>query len=123
MTTGLLRPLAGCAALALLGACGGAPAPSTAEVAARALVLRPADARTAELYERSCRACHAEPRANAPLTGDRAAWQKRLAKGRPALVQSVLTGFNGMPAGGQCFTCTPLDYDALIRFMADEDAK
>ena len=61
--------------------------------------------------------------ANAPLTGDRTAWKPRLAKGESTLLQSVLTGFNGMPAGGQCFTCTPHDYDALIAFMADGDGR
>ncbi len=111
------------ALIALLAACGGPPPPSPAQIAARAAALRPGDAHLAELYERSCRACHAEPRANAPLAGDRAAWKARLAKGKPALLQSVLTGFNGMPAGGQCFTCTPHDYEALIGFMADEEAR
>ena len=118
----LLQPIRSCALLAVLCSCG-APPPSPAQIAARAAVLRPRDARLAELYERSCKACHAEPRANAPLTGDREAWKVRLAKGRPALLRSVLTGVNGMPAGGQCFTCTPGEYDALIAFMADEDGR
>lgn len=115
--------LACVALLAPLAGCGGKPPPSPAELAARAAMLKPRDANLAALYERSCKACHAEPRANAPLTGDRAAWALRLAKGRKALLQSVLTGFNGMPAGGQCFSCTPSDYEALIAFMADEDAR
>jgi cytochrome c5 len=113
----------GVALLGAVAACGGPPQTSPAERAARAATLRPREAHLADLYERSCRACHAEPRANAPLTGDRGAWQPRLAKGLPALVHSVLTGVNGMPAGGQCFTCTPQDYEALISFMADEGAR
>ncbi|MBS0374097.1 MAG: cytochrome c5 family protein [Proteobacteria bacterium] len=104
--------------LAALGACARPPSP--AEIAARAVTLRPADDRLASLYEHSCRACHAETRASAPLAGDRAAWQPRLAKGMPALLQSIVAGYNGMPAGGQCFTCTPQDYEALVRFMAGE---
>jgi len=117
-----LRSLFSCTVLVALSGCGGPP-PTPAQIAARAASLKPGDAHLAELYERSCRACHSEPRANAPLTGDRAAWKARLAKGRPALVQSVLTGVNGMPAGGQCFTCTPGEYDALIAFMADQDGR
>jgi cytochrome c5 len=117
------RSFAACALLALLAGCGGPPPSSPAQIAARARELRPGDAHLAELYERSCKACHAEPRANAPLAGDRAAWKARLAKGRTALLQSVLAGVNGMPAGGQCFTCTPGDYEALIGFMADEDVR
>jgi len=105
-----------------LVACDRAPAPSPEEVAARASTLRPHDARLAELYEHSCKACHAEPRAKAPLTGDRRNWRARIAKGRDALIQSVLAGINGMPAGGQCFSCSPADYDALINFMAGQES-
>ena len=123
MNQRLLPVLCATAIAALLIGCGGPPPPSPAAIAARAAALRPPDAHLAELYERSCKACHAEPRANAPLTGDRAAWQPRLAKGKAALLQSVLVGANGMPAGGQCFACTPQDYEALIAFMADEDAR
>jgi cytochrome c5 len=101
--------------------CGREPAPSpakTARAAVRAATLRPADERLAALYDRSCRACHANAQANAPLTGDRAAWLSRLKKGGPELLRNVLTGFNGMPPGGQCFTCTPADFEALIAFMS-----
>ena len=94
-----------------------APSPSeaaqaAAQAAVRAATLRPAD-------EHSCRACHANAQANAPLSGDRAAWLSRLKKGTPELLQNVLTGFNGMPPGGQCFTCTTADFEALIAFMSN----
>ena len=111
------------AALVALVSCSPSPPPSPAAVAARAAMLKPRDARLADLYEHSCKACHAEPRASAPLTGDRTTWKQRVAKGRAALLQSVIAGVNGMPAGGQCFACTPQDYEALIAFMADEDAR
>jgi cytochrome c5 len=90
-----------------------------AQAAVRAATLRPADERLAALYDHSCRACHANAQANAPLTGDRAAWLSRLKKGRPELLRNVLTGFNGMPPGGQCFTCTTADFEALIAFMSN----
>jgi cytochrome c5 len=97
-----------------------APSPSeAAQAAVRATMLRPADERLAALYDHSCRACHANAQANAPLTGDRAAWHLRLKKGKPELLQNVLTGFNGMPPGGQCFTCTTADFEALIAFMSN----
>ena len=106
-----------------LGACGGDPAPPSpveaAQAAARATSLRPADDRLAGLYDHSCRACHANAQANAPLTGDRRAWRARLKKGRSELVRNVLTGFNGMPPGGQCFSCTTPDIEALIAFMSN----
>jgi cytochrome c5 len=34
-------------------------------------------------------------------------------------VRNVLTGFNGMPPGGQCFSCTTPDIEALIGFMSN----
>ncbi len=117
------RWLAFAAVTALLWGCGGPAGPSPAAIAARAATLMPHDARLAELYRQSCRACHSEPRAKAPLAGDRTAWHARLAKGRPELLRSILNGLNGMPAGGQCFACTPQDFDALITFMADEDSR
>jgi cytochrome c5 len=106
----------------MLCGCSRKPAPSpseAAQAAVRAATLRPADERLAALYDHSCRACHANAQANAPLTGDRAAWLARLKKGRPELVRNVLTGFNGMPPGGQCFTCTTADFEALIAFMSN----
>jgi cytochrome c5 len=107
-----------------LCACGhdSAPSPFTAaQAAARAASLRPTDERLAGLYDHSCRACHGNAQANAPLTGDRTAWLPRLQKGEPELVRNVLTGFNGMPPGGQCFTCTTADIEALIAFMSNGD--
>jgi cytochrome c5 len=106
----------------MLCGCSREPAPSpleAAQAAARATTLRPADERLASLYDHSCRACHANAQANAPLAGDRAAWLSRLKKGMPELVRNVLTGFNGMPPGGQCFTCTTADFEALIAFMSN----
>ena len=96
-------------------------AQAAALAAANAATLRPADERLAALYDHSCRACHANAQANAPLSGDRAAWLSRLEKGKPELLRNVLTGFNGMPPSGQCFTCTTADFEALIAFMSNED--
>ena len=69
-------------------------------------------------YNKSCAICHASGAANAPKTGDTAAWEPRLAKGTDALVASVNAGLNAMPPKGMCFDCTDDDYKALIDFMA-----
>jgi cytochrome c5 len=104
-----------------LGACQAqAPPKSPAEIAARAAAMAPADPRVADLYAHSCRACHAVPGSGAPLSGDRVAWAPRARKGMAALMESVVTGRKGMPAGGQCFSCTKDDYAALARFMANQ---
>jgi len=69
-------------------------------------------------YNKSCSVCHATGAANAPKTGDAAAWEPRLAKGMDTLVQSVNNGMNAMPPKGMCFDCTDEDYKALIQYMA-----
>ena len=69
-------------------------------------------------YNKSCAVCHATGAANAPKTGDVAAWEPRLAKGMEALVASVDKGMNAMPPKGMCFDCSADDYKALIEFMA-----
>lgn len=98
-----------------LAACEAPPQPLTPEQSA---ALKPADARLAALYEGSCKACHAVADSGAPLAGDRTQWDARWAKGEDVLLQHAQAGFAAMPAGGQCFTCTPADTAALIRFMA-----
>lgn len=103
----------------LLAACQAeAPPPLTPEESA---ALRPAEARIAGLYEQSCKSCHTVADTGAPLTGDRGKWDPRWAKGEAELLNNTIRGVGGMPAGGQCFGCSPDDYRALIRFMAGRD--
>jgi cytochrome c5 len=98
--------------------------PARAPTAAELAQLKPADEHTAGLYDRSCKACHAQTGSGAPLVHDHAAWDRRWAKGLDTLTSHAVLGFQAMPAGGQCATCTPQDYRAIIRFMADrEDEK
>ena len=90
---------------------------SPAEIAA----LRPSDPHAAQLYEHSCKACHAQAGTGAPLVHDHDAWDPRWAKGEDVLLNHAVVGFQAMPAGGQCAACTPRDYQAIIRFMADRE--
>ena len=69
-------------------------------------------------YNKSCAVCHNAGAANAPKTGDAAAWEPRMAKGMDALVQTVNNGLNAMPPKGMCFDCSDEDYKALIEYMA-----
>ena len=102
-----------------LCACGPkTPPPPSPE---QALALRPADARLAGLYETSCHACHAVPGTGAPLVRDRADWDKRWKQGEAVLLDHAIQGYNAMPAGGQCAACAPVDFKALIRFMAGRE--
>jgi cytochrome c5 len=54
----------------------------------------------ATVYARVCQACHATGVADAPKTGDKAAWAPRIATGTAALVQSVINGKGAMPPRG-----------------------
>lgn len=78
----------------------------------------PTDAALAQLYAASCRQCHANPSAGAPLTGDAAAWAPRLAKGMDTLLEHSINGFQGMPPMGLCMQCSAEEFQALIEFMS-----
>ena len=118
-----MRRLSFLVVLALTG-CGPAEAPPRPLTAAQSAALAPQDPRLAQLYAGSCKACHTVQDSLAPLTGDRTKWDPRWIQGEAALLAAAIQGKGGMPAGGQCFECTPDDLKALIRFMAGrEDAK
>ncbi|MCZ6828797.1 MAG: c-type cytochrome [Gammaproteobacteria bacterium] len=109
----ILRPVV-LILLALLSACADdqrAPVPSLGP-------STPADPEVAEIYNRSCRSCHAQGAAQAPLTGDRAAWAPRLEQGMEVLLEHTISGYNGMPPLGMCFDCEEEDFAALITFMS-----
>ena len=60
-----------------------------------------------QTYERYCFTCHASGVAGAPALDDKEAWMPRLARGRDALLKSVVQGMPpGMPPKGLCNTCT-----------------
>jgi len=113
----------------VLAACGennaGTPSEDEmAQMAERAATLRPDDFALAQIYERSCMGCHANPASGAPLTGDGAAWAPRVAQGSRTLLDHTIRGFNGMPPLGMCPDCDLADFRALIAFMStDPDAE
>lgn len=110
--------LAAVLTLGCLGACGRTPEPPGPADVERAERARPTDARLAQRYEQACVLCHARRDSGAPLSHHAASWEARLARGVPALVQSIQTGKGGMPAGGLCADCSPQDYESLTRFMS-----
>jgi len=99
---------------ALLAGCGGEDAPQ-AQATGQGV---PQDAALAQLYGASCKQCHANPAAGAPLTGDTAAWAPRLEKGMATLLDHSINGFQGMPPLGLCMQCSEADFRELIEFMA-----
>lgn len=71
-------------------------------------------------YQKACAICHQEGRFGAPRAHVPGDWQARLAKGADVLVQHVKDGYNAMPAGGMCGSCSDQDYRSLIEFMSTQ---
>ena len=71
------------------------------------------------VYARSCGVCHNGAIPTAPLKGDKAAWEPRLAKGMDTLVLSVTNGLGAMPPRGLCMDCSAEDYQAVIKLMTE----
>jgi len=75
------------------------------------------------VYQISCFACHAVGVAGAPKYGDQAAWADRIAKGKEALYESAITGYQGesgvMPAKGGNPQLSDAEVRAAVDYMID----
>lgn len=77
-----------------------------------------------EIYQAVCQACHASGVGNAPVTGDSAAWQPRLAKGLDTLYKHAVDGLseNGvMPPMGMCMQCSAAEVKAAVDYMLEQN--
>ncbi|MDX1756038.1 MAG: c-type cytochrome [Marinobacter sp.] len=92
--------------------------PDAEAIARYAVSALPADPELAEIYQRSCQACHSRGTSDAPLVGDQAAWQPRLEQGMDTLLNHVVEGVGGMPPYGLCMDCNAAEFERLIRFMS-----
>jgi len=73
-----------------------------------------------QTYERYCYTCHAAGIAGAPALDDSEAWAPRLARGREALLKSVVQGMPpGMPPKGLCNTCTEDELLESVDYMIE----
>ena len=104
-------------AITLSTACTNTSTPSK-EIIEYARSATPDNPETAEIYQRSCMACHGNGASDAPLTGDQTAWQPRMQKGMDTLLNNVVSGMGGMPPYGLCMDCNATEFQALITFMA-----
>lgn len=73
---------------------------------------------TEKTFKKTCGFCHLSGVAGAPKAGDKAAWEPRMKKGMPVLLESVVNGKGAMPPKGMCSGCNTADYKALITYMA-----
>ncbi|MYM34089.1 c-type cytochrome [Duganella sp. FT50W] len=60
----------------------------------------PDAAKTEKTYTTTCAACHGAGIMGAPKVGDKAAWKPRIARGKPALYASAISGVRMMPPRG-----------------------
>ncbi|OIN08940.1 cytochrome C [Oceanisphaera psychrotolerans] len=80
----------------------------------------PAAPRSGEaVFTAACSACHATGAAGAPIKGDAAAWEPRVAKGRDTLLSHALNGFNAMPPRGACGNCSDEEIANAVDYMLD----
>ena len=70
-----------------------------------------------EVYNQVCAACHATAVLNAPIPGDAAVWELRLAKGKEVLYASSINGINTMPAKGGRPDVSDEDIKEAVDFM------
>jgi len=71
------------------------------------------------IYQRSCKNCHEVEATGAPLSGDKERWGSILEKGMTTVLDRAMSGYQGMPAFGQCFECSPEQIEALIIYMSN----
>lgn len=76
------------------------------------------DARTAQMWSRSCALCHVDGNAGAPRLGNSEEWQPRLAQGEAVLLKHTVEGFKDMPPLGYCMACEKEHLVAMTRFMS-----
>lgn len=72
-----------------------------------------------EVYNSACMACHVSGAGGAPIVGDIAAWQPRIAIGMAALYDSGVNGVPGtsMMAKGGCMSCSDEEINSAVDFM------
>lgn len=126
----------------LLSACGkqesappeaAAPAPSEAAAPAPAEAAAPAPAATEveatnevgkKVFGSTCSLCHASGAAGAPIFGNKADWDPRIAQGMDVLYKHAIEGYTGakgvMPARGGSTTLSDDDVKAAVNYMVDK---
>ena len=70
-----------------------------------------------QVYNATCTACHSLGVAGAPKTGDKAAWETRLAQGMDALLGSSVKGKGAMPPKGGNVGLSDDEVKGAIEYM------
>ena len=75
----------------------------------------------ADIYNTYCTACHASGVAGAPVMGDTAAWEPRLAQGIETVYDHAINGLNAMPPKGTCADCSDDEIKAVVDYMLEQN--
>lgn len=73
-----------------------------------------------QVYDQFCFACHMSGVGGAPLFGDVAAWESRIAKGMDTLMASTVNGIGTMPAKGTCMNCSDDELADAVTYMIEQ---
>ena len=73
-----------------------------------------------KIYDTACAMCHAAGVAGAPKTGDKAAWQPRIAQGKDVLYTSAIKGKNLMPPKGGAVSIADADIKAAVDYLVSQ---
>jgi len=82
------------------------------------ITLAGADPKSGEaVYNRACKMCHGTGMAHSPKTGDKAAWEPRIARGADELTKNAIKGIRTMPPRGGCGKCSDEDIANAVAYM------
>ncbi len=73
-----------------------------------------------KIYDSACALCHATGVAGAPKTGDKAAWNPRIAQGKDVLYTSAIKGKNLMPPKGGAASLADADIKAAVDYLVGQ---
>jgi cytochrome c5 len=73
-----------------------------------------------ELYGQVCVACHLTGAAAAPILGDKAAWEPRIAQGMDTLIQHAVGGLNAMPPKGGAMHLSDSEIANIVGYIVSE---
>lgn len=78
------------------------------------------DAKTVEVYENSCSACHANKAIGAPVLGDKEAWSELVNKGLEAVYNNGINGINTMPPKGGNMDLSDDEFKKIVDYMIEK---
>lgn len=70
-----------------------------------------------QVYDGTCKVCHAQGLNGAPILGNKKMWANRQTQGEDVLVSHAIAGFGLMPAKGGKEQLTEVEIRAAVKYM------